>query len=868
MMKWVKKIALFAGSLLLLAVIMLSIYASVRQEKITTALISKVNESINTRISYGTLRVTIFESFPNITVRFSNLLVEPSPFYDKTQFIGEDIDTLLYASSLSLSVSLPSMLSGTVAIRSITARDGEVNLLADKRGNINYEILRESRGDGKNVRLKNISAINIKTVWHDRSSGMRISGNIGQANVSGEIFRTGIFLNTSVSAMIDSITLNNMTFRTIPVNTEVKLRKSASSLSVTKGSLQAADLRFDIDGNINYSSSTLNLTIAGRKINIASVVSLLPEKWRLVMGNFTPTGITDIRCSITGPYGSAGKPHIDLTYDLSGGKMSHLASGFRVNNLTFSGGLTNGDSNSAETFHCTVDNLNATYGSATIKGSFMLNNLTRPYITLALDGDIDFDDLGRIITPGYFHDQTGSVSGSIRIAGTLPDNARFATALPLLRPDITLLFSEFGIGVGGNAFALSDMNGSLKINNDIIADSLSLTFKGQHFTMNTLMKNFVPWMAGRPEILEITGDVTADRLVISEFAGKQSDTLQNGRKPLNIFPSDVKANVKIRADSLIFNNFRVSEFSSMLDYSPYVITFRNITATGLDGFLKGELMVGKQKDGGYITRSKLDVTGIDINKAFSVFNNFGQDFIHSENLQGSLTGNMTILTPLDGSYNIIWKAIVAQAHLTVSDGKLMNFPPAESLSTYLDLDELKNISFSRMENDLLIKEGIVSVPKMLINSSAVNFTMYGTHNFDGDYSYHLRLLLSEVLSRKARERNRGVSSFGQVQVDGSGKATVPLKIVCVNNQIDVGYDFGQAQDNVKTDIAIEKQTMKGILNEEYGWYKADTAIVRPSENKPRFTITWEEGKEPAPATEENMEEVKESPFKIILKKKK
>jgi hypothetical protein len=865
-MRQVRKIILFTGGILLMAVILLTVYASARQEKITTALIKKVNESINTRISYGNMRVSVFESFPNITVRFSNLLLEPSPFYDKTQFGGETTDTLLYASSLSLAVSLPSLLTGTVAVRSITARDGEVTLLTDRRGDINYQVFRETKGDGRNVRLRNISAVNVKTVWHDRSSGLRISGNISQGSLGGEIFSTGIYLNTTVSVAIDSVNINNLTFRTIPVNAEVRLRKSASSLSVAKGSLQIADLKFDVDGNVNYSSSTLNLAIDGKKINIASVISLLPERWRSVTGNFTPTGITDVRCNITGAYGRAGKPHIDLSYDLSDGRMSHPGSGFRINNLGFRGVLTNGELNSAETFSCTVDNLNATYGSASIKGSFMLNNLVRPHISLALDGDIDFDDLGRIMTPGYFHDQTGSVSGSIRLSGILPDDVKFAAALPMLNPDISFIFREFGVAVAGKGFVVSDVNGSLKINNDIVADSLSFTFGGQHFTLNTVMKNFTPWAAGRPEILDIKGDVKADRFATPAFTGNRSDTLKEGNHILNLFPSDVTAELNVKIDSLIFNDFRASDFSSTLDYRPYVITFRNITAKGLDGHLAGEFMIGKQKGEGYITRATLDVTDIDINNAFKDFHNFGQDFIHSENLHGRLTGSMTLLSPLDDSLKIDRRAMVAEAHLIINDGKLVSFAPVESLSSYLDLDELNNISFSRLENDLFIKGETVSVPKMLINSSAVNFTVYGTHGLGGDYSYHVRLLLSEVLSRKAREKNRGVSQFGQVQVDGSGKATVPLKIVCVNGETDVKYDFGQAQDNIKTDIAIEKQNLKGILNEEYGWYRADTARVRPAENKPKFTVTWEEGKEQVPPPENKQDEVKESPFRIILKK--
>ncbi len=866
-MKLVKKIALITGSLLMLTVILLGLYASLRQEKITTALIAKLNESINTKVSYGNLRITIFESFPNITVRFSDLLVEPSPYYDRTQFRSENNDTLLYASSLSVTVSLPSLMTGTVAVRSITARDGEVNLLTDKRGDINYEVFQEKSKEGKNVRLKNISAVNIRAVWNDRSSGMRISGGIGEATLGGEIFRTGIFLNTTVSANIDSVNLNSMAFRAIPVSAEIKLRKSASSLSVAKGSLEVADLNFDIDGNVNYSSSTLDLSIAGKKINIASVISLLPEKWRSFTGSVTPSGIMDLRCKITGSYGEAGKPHIDVNYALSGGRMSHLSSGFRVNNLEFRGGLTNGALNSAETFHCTVDNLAATYGSASVKGSFMINNLNRPHITLALDGDLNFNDLNRIIRKGYIHDQTGSIAGRIRLSGTLPSGSNMVSYLPMLKPDIFLDFRDFGAAIPESGVAVSDLNGSVVIANDMKADNLSFTFREQHFTINALMRNFISWVAGGPEVLDITGEVHADRVVTAMFTDKESDTTSGGGRQMDIFPADIRADVRLRADSLIFNGFRAAGLSTMVGYKPFVFTFSDISATGVDGLIAGEFMLGKEKEGGFITRTKLNVTDIDINKTFTAFNNFGQNFIVSDNLQGNLTGTVTVLSPLDSTYRIMKKALVAEAHLVITKGKLSKFAPAESLSSYLDLDELKEISFSRMENDLFINNSTVSIPKMLINSSAVNFTLYGTHGFDNDYSYHVRLLLSEVLSRKAREQNRGVSSFGQVQVDGSGKATIPLKIVCTDGKTDVGYDFGQMQDNIKTDIALEKQTLKGILNEEYGWYTADTVKARPAESKPKFSITWEEGKEPPAAAPEKQEEVPESPLKIFRKKK-
>lgn len=868
-MRWLKKIVLFAAGLFVLTVILLVVYTSLRQDRISSALTRKVNESVNTKISYGGLRLTVFESFPGITARFSNLLVSPSPYYDKTQLPFDNNDTLLYASSLSLTVSLPSLLTGTVAVRSVTVRDGQVNLLTDKRGDINYEVIEGSKGDGKNIRLRNISARNVRAVWHDRSAAMRIAGTLNDATLNGEIFRTGIFLNTALNAEIDSINIRNSTVRNIPVDASVRLRKSASSVTVSKGSLRLADLDFGIDGNVNYSSSSLNLTVTGKKINIKSLLSMIPEGISLFGGDISPAGILDISCGISGSYGDAGKPHIEMTYNLSGGRMSSLSGAFRENSLDLRGSMSNGELNSAETFQVTVDMLEASYGSAMLKGSLMLNNLKNPHITLDLEGDLDFDDLGRITKNGFIHQQTGSVAGKIHLSGNLPDNARISSAvLPSLKPDISLKFNEFGGVFGEKETVLSGVNGIVMIGNDLVADSLYFAYGDQHFIINATLKNFIPWFAGQPGMMNITGDIHTDRLVTAMFAGSDDDTTLSAGKIIDIFPADVSAQVELTADSLFFMGFRAADFSSRLDYRPYVFNFTNIKATGLKGSLGGGLMLGKQKEGDYMAKAQLEASGVDINQAFNAFNNFGQSFIVSENLAGRLTGNVTLLTPLDSGYRIITPALIAESHVVITDGRLVDFGPVTSLSSYLDLDELKDISFSKMENDLFIKNSTVSIPKMLINSSAINFTLYGTHNFDGDYSYHVRLLLSEVLSRKARDRNRDVSAFGQVQVDGTGKATIPLKIVGDEDETDVSYDFGQAKDNIKTDIALEKQDLKGILNEEYGWYRSDTAKTKPAETRPRFTITWEEGKDSTAVREETQKEVTESPIKLLLKKKK
>jgi hypothetical protein len=774
---------------------------------------------------------------------------------------------LFYASSLSVSVFLPSLVTGNVAVRSLAVRDGEINMLTDKTGNINFKILTEKKGDGKNIKLKNISAKNLMTIWHDRSSDVRIAAGISEITLGGEIFKSGIFLNASASAKIDSINLRHFKIAGIPLGADIRMRKSDNSLSVAKGSLEIADLKFDIDGNINFKSYIADLFVSGSKINIASVFSMLPDHYRAMAGKFSPAGIVDFKCTVKGPYGKAGNPHLEIIYNLTGGRLSHNISGMKVNNLEFRGGIDNGKLNSSETFKCTVDNLSATYGSSKLRGSFMLNSLVRPHVSLSLDGDLDFDDPGRLISPDLIHDQTGSVKAGIRLSGIIPENAgSVLAAIPFLNPDISILFSHFGATLTSSRFRLKDVDGLLKINDDLVADSLSLAIMDQHFTVHGKMRNFTAWMSGKPERMNIEGSISAGRFVPSAFTGNK-DISPGNNGHINLFPPGITADIRVKADSVINKDFMAADFTCDLEYEPFVFTLRNINAEALDGTLAGEFMLSRQTDGGYISKSTFHVSDINIKKAFASFNNFGQKFISGNNLEGNLTGNITLLAPLDSSFKIVQPSVIAESHMLIANGRLVDFPPAESLSSYLDLDELKDISFSVMENDLFISNSVISIPKMLINSSAVNFTLYGTHNFNGDYSYHLRLLLSEVLSRKARERNRSDNAFGRVRVDGTGKATIPLKIECRSHKTEVSYDFGQAQDNIKNDIALEKQTLKGILNEEYGWYRTDTLKTRPADNKPKFTITWEEGRDTIAKPDSSVDEVSESPLELLFKKK-
>ena len=155
---------------------------------------------------------------------------------------------------------------------------------------------------------------------------------------------------------------------------------------------------------------------------------------------------------------------------------------------------------------------------------------------------------------------------------------------------------------------------------------------------------------------------------------------------------------------------------------------------------------------------------------------------------------------------------------------------------------------------------------MEIKSSAADLGIYGKHSFNGDYEYHLKVLLSQVLSRKAPRRNPG-NEFGIIQDDGLGRTSLFLFLNRKGEKETVSYDRAAVKSEVRQDIQDEKQNLRSILKEEYGWYGGDTTLNKKVEEKPKFRIIWDEDAKTDTLQKDTlMKPMKNSPVRNIFKK--
>jgi len=221
---------------------------------------------------------------------------------------------------------------------------------------------------------------------------------------------------------------------------------------------------------------------------------------------------------------------------------------------------------------------------------------------------------------------------------------------------------------------------------------------------------------------------------------------------------------------------------------------------------------------------------------------------------------------MDSMLNPQIETLTAEGKYILVNGALNNFDPVKQLSKFIELSELENISFEKLENDFFIKDNFLYIPQMEVKSSAVDLSVNGKHNFNNNYEYHIKMLLSEILSKKRKQNRSSVSEFGVVEDDGLGRTALLLKIENKGDEVKVGYDIKAAGSEIKNNIQAEKQTLKTILNQEYGWFKNDTSSRQKPAEKSRFRITWEET-DSTTNTKDTVVVKKEGFLKSLFKKK-
>lgn len=843
-------------------------------DQVAVIVLSKINKKIDTKIEVGSFRLSLIKKFPHASLELRDVIVLSSSGFNKDEFKGINTDTLLIASNLSLDFKLTDIIKEDYDIKRIRLKNGKVSLYTDSSGRVNYINKRNSNNNDSNNLALNLNRVflsNLILIYRNNATLLDIDGIVNDGKLSSRISSNYITLSADADLRLKRIVQDKITI-SVPFNAglEIKMEDSDNTIIIKKGKLLIEDFQFLISGSIDP-DNILDIDLQGENIDLSRLRKYIPENYSKIPEGYDFSGILKFNSRITGKVSGITTPHIELQCNLKSGSILNSETGMKISGISFNTHYSNGSQNNQQTALLAFKNLNAKIGSADISGNLQLKNLHNPETELNLSGRIIPGELKKMFNLDEITAASGYFDIDLRLKTDLrPDDSININEIVSLKPIASLRFNSFGIGLKKANLAFSDMNGEINMTESIITRDLSLNYRGYKMTINGDFRNLPEWIAGRNVKMKANAEIHFNKLDSLFFsAGKGPQRKKTGTVKQAAFemPGDLLLDIRLKTDSLNLGSLPATEVVANFVYRPGLLTFNSFKMKSLDGIISGTGFIAQNKDKSLLSKGIFSITGININKTFITFRNFGQDFIKSENLAGNLTGSLTLLLPLDSLLRTQAKSIIADGHYTIINGALTDFEPVKEISSFIELSELENIRFEKLENDFFIRNNSLYIPQMDVNSSAADISVNGRHNFDNTYEYHLKVRLSEILSKKRKKNQSGKSEFGVVEDDGLGRTSLLLRIESKGNGLKVGYDVKAAGDKVRRSIKSEKQTLKTILNQEYGLYKNDTIPEqKPAEKKARFRITWDDSdtinKEPLPT-----ESKKENTFKSLFRKK-
>lgn len=818
------------------------------EDDVNAFFVKEIDKRLATKIDVRKINFSVLSKFPNASVEFSNVVAFSTKDLNKKEFKAHSVDTLFVAQKLFLEFNFIDLFHKKYNIRKFYIKNGKVNLAVDSKGRDNYRVLKSNNKQKSdfNLNLKEIELSKFRVIYNNRTKRTLFQTYAENLSLTGRFSSKNYHLTNKGCLKFEKLIFGNVNYiATNKASLLLDVDVKNNNFIISKGRLSISDLVFGITGKMKIGDKNyINILVKGNRLNIASLMSVLPQKYNYLKREYESKGSFYFESKITGQISKQQSPHIETIFGINNATVLNKKSKIKINKINAKGNFLTGKLNKPRSSYLNISEFKAKLNQSNISGTLSLKNFILPSLHLKINADCNLEELQQFLKINKIKQINGNLTTTIEFFDTIKDFDKYSFSN--FKNSLTggnVLLKNINIQLTGSDY-LSKINGKMNFNgNDVDVKQLSFQTSGNKFTFNGQLNNLFSYILEKKQKLFIQGSVYSPNIIIDSLFKTDTNSIQEK----NNLPIDVNFNINFNADKFAWNKFNSKNLQVSLKYNDKSLCFRSLSLNTMQGNVSADGVFAQKSNGNFVLTTMTDISNIDIRKLFFVFDNFGQEYLKYNNIKGLFTANVNLLSEWKNNFAFVPKTLYVTSSLKIKNGALINFKPARELSSFAKINELKHIKFSTLTNDIMIKDEKVFIPEMKVNSSAFNISFSGNQSFKGDISYKVKFLLSEVLSKKARMSKKENNELGVVEDDGLGKLSLYFKIDGTTDDYHIKYDTKSVKKKIKKQFKKEKKDFKTILNKEFGLFKKDSTVINNKVSKVKkkssvkpFLIEWDE----------------------------
>ncbi len=826
-----------------------SILGRIYEDELTQYVVSGLNKQIRTKAEVADVKLSFLKKFPDASLELRDVVFLSVPDHQSADFPGQITDTLLQAKRLYLRFNLLRLLKRQYMIREVHAHSGMLNLFVDRAGNTNYIFWNRTENNNEETFLldiDNLKLTDITVKYDNRALEIGIRGNIRKSTFKGNFSREEYRLSLGIEGFIyHYINKGKQYFQGQKISSSASLSVNPQIIEILSGDLYLAGQHLAVKGNIiRPKPLEFNLVLTGEHLDLDKVLKFNLLKNITLPEDLKAGGDLTFQGSITGMASKTKMPQINASFSLLDGWLKSSVIPYGIREFRTEGQYSNGNSRGPESTRILLNNTSLLYGNSRLGGRYEVVNLASPKIDYTIKAELDLADIPSLITiDSTVRKMDGLLYAEIHLTGSQKVLAKVQKSELLKHQyDAKIRLDGVDLGLVYKSLDFRNLTGDLTFKDHLMIKSLNGSVEDIEVSLSGRADNLLEFLFTSSGNLWLDTDVYVNKADLNNLASLRKERERKTKADTINLPDRLYVKTRYWFDDLMIKKFHASQVTGELVYQPRRLSIPRLNLNSMGGQIETEGILEQQNNSQFLVKSISKVSGINITGVFASFENFGQDFIMDEHIKGSLSGMVNFSAALNERMKIKKETILADCDVIIQDGELSGFEPMMKLSRFIDVEELEDIKFSTLTNQIFIRNEEVIIPKMDIKSSAFDITGSGIHGFDKNFTYKVKLSLSELLSKKARKPDRQESEFGVIEDDGLGRVFIYLIVEGSPQGTDVRYDRRGAMQNIRDQFREEKKELKEILNEEFGLYKKDSTITgeREDEKSKKFIIEWDE----------------------------
>lgn len=740
-----------------------TIYVATHEAQLARKVSAVISERTRGEVRIGGLSVGLLRTFPNLSLHLSDIVVRDSLY----AIHRED---LLAAKDIYLSFSLPALLTGRSPVSAVRMREGRIHLLTDSTGYSNEYVLAGKKDSSRNrgpLQMPRIVLHHVLVIYthalrnkhhqivaeHLRCA-VKDDGRIVDINLHADMLVNGLGFNTTKGSYLSDKKLEGK-FR-------VQFDKSTRDLLVDHVRLDLDDHPFFFDGkfHIDKVMPVFNLSISTKQVDFSRAAALMTDSAAKKMGQYSFSRPVDLDVNLSGMTLYKFIPLVNVRMEV------------RENGLTTPQGLFEDCSFVAEfTNEVKADQPREDYNSVIRFTDFSgrwekiqmesksarVYNLSYPLLECDLMAAVDLESLNSLAGSKVLKFEGGKAKANIAFKGPVSGRDSMVSNI-----NGTISLQGASFRYLPRDFQLRDCSGSLHFrDNSLTINDLKATAGQTQLRMSAVAQNFLSMLNIHPEELVVKWNISSPHIRLSDFTAFLSpardmkkeggDPARFGRTSARIDKmfSEGTVDISLATPKMDYKAFSASDVKAALLMQPGGISLEEVTFRHAGGtmFLKGSL-----EDGAAYNPVKLQVqmNSMDIPQLFRAFNNFGQQAVTYENLQGTLSANVAFTTAITNDATIVRKLSNGTLDFIIKDGELNNFAPLEAIAeTAFKKQDFTRIQFGDLSNRLEIAGTAFIINAMEIRSTALNLLVEGVYDVEKGTDMSIRLPVQNFTKSQA-----------------------------------------------------------------------------------------------------------------------